>query len=99
MGLPRIRYVLPVEDPFLAFREMMQAEETGPAAYILLTHSGQGALHSSGVVLKENGKPLTGDMPLAASPDRFVAFPKKRPRLFLLREEFQTKFSQTLRPL
>jgi hypothetical protein len=81
----------PVKDASLIFREMTQAEETGPAAYILLTHSGQGAFDSSGVVLKEDGEPFTGDMPLRALPERFVAFAQKRPRAFLLREEFEAK--------
>jgi hypothetical protein len=80
-----------VKNPFLLFREMVRTKETGPAAYILLTHSGQGALHSSGVVLKEDRKPFTGDITLRTLPERCVAFPQKRPRPFLLCEKFEAK--------
>ena len=68
----------------------MQAEETWPLVCILLAHGGQGAYDSSGVVLKENGKSGTGYAPLPDLPLRFVAFPKNRPRFFLVGQELET---------
>jgi hypothetical protein len=52
--------VASVEYPFLAFGKMIQTEEARPLACILLADCGQGAPHSSSVVLEEDGKPVAG---------------------------------------
>src|SRR4030042_4247295 len=80
-----------VQDPFLTVGEMIQAEETLPLLCIFFSHIGQAALHSSWIILEADGKSLAGDIPLPDVLQQFVAFPKIQPRLFLLRQELETK--------
>ena len=49
-----------VKDSFLAFREMIQAEETSPLFYIFFCHIGRTAFDPSGIVLEADGKSHEG---------------------------------------
>ena len=55
---------LPVEDSFLAFREIIQAQKTWPFFYIFFYHTGKTAFNSTGIVLDADGKSSAGDFPL-----------------------------------
>jgi hypothetical protein len=84
-GIAKNQVFAPVEEPFLPFREMIQAEETSSIVCIFFAHAGQAALDSSRIVLEADGKSSAGDIPFPDLPERFVAFPKVQPRLFLVR--------------
>ncbi len=59
-GIAEDQVFASVEDPFLAFREMIQAEETSPLLCIFFCHAGHTALDSSGIVLEADGKSPAG---------------------------------------
>ena len=84
-GIAEDQVFASVEDPFLVFRKMIQAEETWLLVYHFFTHVGEAALDSSGIVLEADRKSPTGDIPLFDVLKQFVAFPKIEPRLFLFR--------------
>jgi hypothetical protein len=83
-GIAKDQVFASVEDSFLAFREMIQAEETSSLVCILFAHVGQATLDSSRVVLEADGKSPARDIPLPDSLERFAALPKVQPRPFLL---------------
>jgi hypothetical protein len=83
-GIAENQIVASVEDPFLAFREMIQAEETLPLVYISFANVGQAAFDSSPIVLEADGKSPAEDIPLPDVLKGFVAFPKIQPCFFLL---------------
>jgi hypothetical protein len=56
-GIAEDQVIVSIEDPFLAFRKMIQAEETMPLPSIFFCHIGRTALDSTGVVLEAGGKP------------------------------------------
>jgi hypothetical protein len=84
-GIAEDQVLASVEDPFLAFRKMIQAEVTSPLGCIFFAHLSKAALDSSGIVLEADGKSPTRDIPLPDVLKRLAAFPKIRPDLFLLR--------------
>ena len=96
-GIAEDQIFVSEENPSLAFREMNRAEETAPLVFISFVHLGQAALDSSGIELKADGKPPTRESSLPDVLKRFVAFPKIEPRLFLFRQEIETKCRETLR--
>ena len=59
-GIAEDQVFAPVEDPFLSFREMIQAEETWPLVSFCSAHVCCTALDSSGIVLEADGKPSAG---------------------------------------
>jgi hypothetical protein len=59
-GIAEDQVIASEEDPFLTFREMIQAEETSPLVYIFFAHIGQAALDPSGIVLKSDRKSFAG---------------------------------------
>jgi hypothetical protein len=63
-GIAEDQVVASVEDPFLAFREMIQAEETWLIVWSFLAYISQATLDSSGIVLETDGKSPAGDLPL-----------------------------------
>ena len=95
-GIAENQVFASVEKPFLAFREMIQAEETAPLVCIFVAHVGEGVLDSSRIVLEADGKSSAGDIPLPDIPERFAALPEIRPRLFLLGQQIETKSGKTL---
>jgi hypothetical protein len=83
-GIAENQIVASVEDPFLAFREMIQAEETSLLVCIPFANVGQTALDSSRIVLEADGKSPAEDIPLPNVLKGFAAFPKIQPCLSLL---------------
>ena len=84
-GIAEDQVFASVENPFLAFRKMIQAKETSSVFCIFFAQVSCAALDSSGIVLEADRKSPTGDIPLFDVLKRFVAFPKIEPGLFLLR--------------
>jgi hypothetical protein len=85
-----------VKNPFLAFREMLQAEKTPPLVGICLGGVGEGVLDSFRIVLETDGKSSAGDVSLPDIPKRSAAPPEIRPRLFLLGQQIETKSRKPL---
>jgi len=56
-----------IEDPFLLFRETIQAKETVPVFHNLLADVRGTALDSSNIVLKAGGKSSAENLPFPAS--------------------------------
>jgi hypothetical protein len=83
-GIAKNEVITPIENSFLAFREMIRAEETFPFVPASLTDPGQAAFDSSGVMLEAHGKSSAVQIALPDLLKRFVAFPKIEPRPFLL---------------
>jgi hypothetical protein len=86
----------PVKNPFLAFREMLQAEETPTLVSIWFGDVGEGILDSFRIVLEADGKSTAGHVPLPDIPERFAAPPEIRPRLFLFGQQVETKSRKPL---
>jgi len=82
-GIAEDQVFASVEDPFLAFREMLYAKETWPLVYVFSGHIGRTALDSSGIVLKSDGKSPAGDIPLLDIVKSSTAFPEILPGFFL----------------
>ena len=80
-----------IEDSFLGFGEMVQAEKAGTFVSVPIAHGGRAAPHPPGVVLEVDKKPRALDFPLTALPEQFAAFAKIIPGLFLLREKVETE--------
>jgi hypothetical protein len=62
-GVAEDQVVASVEDPFLFFRKMVQAEETSPFIGTLFADVGRAALDSRGIVLETDGKSIAGNVP------------------------------------
>ena len=67
-GIAEDQVVAPVEDSFLTFGKMIQAEETGPVVSITSLYDGRTALYPSRVVLEADGESLARQVPFS---DRF----------------------------
>ena len=65
-GIAEDQVFVSIEDPFLIFREVIQAEETSPFICVLLGDVGRAALDSSGIVLEADGKSPAGNVSLPA---------------------------------
>jgi hypothetical protein len=63
-GVAEDQVFVSIEDPFLIFREMIQAEETSPFICVLLGDVGHAALDSPGIVLEADRKSAAGNAPL-----------------------------------
>ena len=74
-----------VENPFLIFWEIVEAEKAWPFVDIGFSHICQGAPDSSGVTLNVDGKPIAGDFPYFNLFQGFVALLQIMPHLFLFR--------------
>jgi hypothetical protein len=85
-----------VKNPFLAFREMLQAEKTPPLVGICLGDVGEGVLDSFRIVLETDGKSSAGDVSLPDIPKRSAAPPEIQPRLFLLGQQIETKSREAI---
>lgn len=93
-GIAEDQVFVPVPNPFLLFREMIQAKKAWTIIHRLFSHIGQGALHPSGVVLNAYREFAAGDVPYHHAPQKFIALSTSRPRFFLIREKFTTKLGK-----
>jgi hypothetical protein len=73
-GIAEDQVFAPVEDSFLIFGEMVQAEETLPPVSSCSAYLCRTALDSSGIVLEADGKPSTVEASLPDVLKRFIAF-------------------------
>jgi hypothetical protein len=97
-GIAEDQVFPPVKNPFLAFREVIQTEETPRPVCICILDVGKGVLDSFRIVLETDGKSSAGDIPLPDIPERFAPTPEIRPRLFLLGQQVETESRKLLSP-
>jgi len=64
-GIAEDQVFLSVENPFLTFREMIQAEETLLLISIFFTPDSHTACDPSGIVLETDRKSFAGNIPLS----------------------------------
>jgi hypothetical protein len=86
--------IFPIEDSFLVFGKMIQAEKTWLLVSLLPAHFSRAALDPFWIVLEANREPLAGDIPHPDILQRFVTFPEIEPFLFLFRQEIKAKFRE-----
>jgi len=91
-GIAKNQIFVPVKNPFLALRKVLQAEETSSLICICLVDVGESVLDSFRIMLETNGKPPAGDIPFPDILERFAASPKLRPGLFLFGKQIQAEF-------
>ena len=84
-----------VDNPFLIFREIIEAQETWPLVYIVFSHIGQAAPDSSGIVLDADGKSPAGNFPFPYILQRFVGILQFLPGILLFREKFEAEVGET----
>jgi hypothetical protein len=61
-GITEDQVFISIKKTTLPFRKMIQAKKTSSFLYILFSHIGRAALHSTGIVLEANGKSVAGDI-------------------------------------
>jgi hypothetical protein len=83
-GVTEDQVFIPIKDPFLPIREVIQTEETWPLGSIFFSHNGKTALDSSGVVLEADSESPARDFPLPDSLKQSVTFPKLQPCFLLV---------------
>jgi hypothetical protein len=71
-GVAEDQVVASVKNSFLAFRELIQTEETSPFSSVFRIHHGRTALDSSGIELEADGKSPVGEITLPDILQRFV---------------------------
>jgi hypothetical protein len=72
-GIAENQVFVPVEDSFLIFGEMVEAEETGPSVSSRSAHLCRTAPDSSGVVLEADREPSAEKGSLPDGLKRFIA--------------------------
>jgi len=95
-GVAENQVFAPVENPFLYFREVIDAQKASPLVSDFYTDVGQAVLDSSGVVLEANGKSSAGEGALPDVFQRLTAFPEIEPCLLLLRQQLDTESGEAL---
>lgn len=95
-GIAENQVFVSVEDSFLAFREVIRAEETSSPVSFCSANLCCTAPDSSGIVLETDRKPPAGEASLPDVLKRFIAFQKIRPHLFLLRQKIEAKSRKTI---
>jgi len=98
-GVAENKEFLLVEDPFLLFRQILEAEKTWPFVDAFFSNICQGTPDSSGVMLDSDGKPAAGDLPCLCIFQGFVALLQITPRLFLFRQEIHTNLGERFHTL
>jgi len=90
-GVAEDQVVASPQDTFLAFRQTVEAEETGLLSCSSFVRSSRCILKSSGIVMEADGELSAADVPFLHLLKRFVAFPELLPGISLLRQEFETE--------
>jgi hypothetical protein len=85
-----------VEDSFLGFRELIQAEETSSLVSTFSFHLCQAALDSSGIVLEANRKARAGKGSLPDTPQQVTALAQIGPCFLLFRQEDEAECGENV---
>jgi hypothetical protein len=84
-GIAEDQVITSVEDPLLAFREIIQAEETSALVSVFFIYVGRAALDPSRIVLEPDRKSFAKNFPFLDTLECFASFPKILPGLLLFR--------------